>query len=84
VTCFDTFTTSPTPTAEGGNKKAPGYGEDDKGDGFPDVHNCYMIFEGDYVNLSSRQQKKECQEDFSVELVTPIYLDWLDHAITFN
>jgi hypothetical protein len=41
-----------------GNKKVPDCGDnDDKGDGFPDVHNCYIIFGGDTVNMSSRQRK---------------------------
>lgn len=39
------FYNKPDPSAEGGNKKAPGDG-DDKGDGFPDIHNWYMIFVG--------------------------------------
>jgi hypothetical protein len=48
------------PSAEGGNKKAPDGGDDnDKGDDFPDVHNRYMIFGGDTVNMSSRQRKQE-------------------------
>jgi hypothetical protein len=38
------FYNKPDPSAEGGNKKAPYDGDDDnKGDDFPDVHNCYMI-----------------------------------------
>jgi hypothetical protein len=69
------------PSTEGGNKKAPDDGEDNKGDGFPDVHNCYMIFGGEAANLSSRQRKQERQEVFSVEVATPIYLDWSDRAI---
>jgi hypothetical protein len=51
------FYNKPSPKAEGGNKKAPSNREEDKGDDFPDVHNCYMIFGGDVINLSSRQQK---------------------------
>jgi hypothetical protein len=43
-----------------------------------------MIFGGDTVNLSSRQRKQEHWEVFSVEVATPIYLDWLDRAITFD
>jgi hypothetical protein len=51
------FYNKPSPSAKGGNKKVPDGGDDNKDDGFPDVHNCYMIFEGDTVNLSSRQRK---------------------------
>ena len=53
------FYNKPDPSTEGGNKKAPSDGEDDKGDIFPNVHNCYMIFGSDAVNLSSKQRKKE-------------------------
>jgi hypothetical protein len=70
--------------AEGGSKKAPDNGDNDKGDGFPDVHNCYIIFGVDTVNLSSRQCKHERREVFLVEVATPFYLDWSDHDITFD
>jgi hypothetical protein len=43
-----------------------------------------MIFGGATVNLSLRQRKKEHEEVFSVEVATPVYLDWSDHAITFD
>jgi hypothetical protein len=33
----------PGPSAEEGKKKGPDDREDDKGEEFPDVHNCYMI-----------------------------------------
>jgi hypothetical protein len=36
------------------------------------------------MNLSTRQRKKEQREVFSIEVATPVYLDWSDHAITFN
>jgi hypothetical protein len=36
------------------------------------------------VNLSSRQWKQEHREVFSVEVAAPVYLDWSDHAITFD
>jgi hypothetical protein len=49
----------------GGNKKAPGDG-DDKGDDFPNVHNCYMILGGDVVNHSSKQRKQENWEVFQL------------------
>jgi hypothetical protein len=78
------FYNKPDPSAQGGNKKAHGDGENDKGDSFPDVHNRYMIFRGDTINLSSRQRKQEHLEVFLVEVATPIYLDWSDRAITFD
>jgi hypothetical protein len=43
-----------------------------------------MIFEGPTVNLSSRQQKQEHREVFSIEAVAPVYQDWSDRAITFD
>jgi hypothetical protein len=80
------FYNKPGPSTEGGNRKAPDAGDDDddKGDGFPSVHNYYMIFWGDTINMSSRQRKQEHREVFSVEAVTSVYLDWSDRAITFN
>jgi hypothetical protein len=79
------FYNKPDPSAEGGNKKTPDARyDDDKGDDFPDVHNCYMTFGGDTVNVSSRQRKQERREIFSVEVATPVNLDRSDRAITFD
>jgi hypothetical protein len=78
------FYNKPGSSAEGGNKKAPNGGDDNRSDGFPDVHNYYMILGGDTVNLSSRQLKQERREVFSVEVATSVYLDWSDRAITFD
>jgi hypothetical protein len=33
-------------------KKGPSDGDDDKGEEFPNIHNCYMIFWGPSVNFS--------------------------------
>jgi hypothetical protein len=55
------FYSKPDPLAEEGSKKGPRDGEDDKGEGFLDMHNCYLIFGGPTINLSSRQQKQECR-----------------------
>jgi hypothetical protein len=43
-----------------------------------------MILGRDTANLSSRQHKQEHREVFSVEVATPVYLDWSDHTITFD
>jgi hypothetical protein len=76
------FYNNPSPSTEGGNKKVPDCGDnDDNGGGFLDVHNCYMIFEGDTVNMSLRQHKQECREVFSVEVETPVYLDGSHHHL---
>jgi hypothetical protein len=79
------FYNKPDPSAKGENRKAVDAGDhDDKGDYFPDMHNCYMFFGGDTVNMSSRQCKQKHREVFSVEAMTPVYLDWLDRTVTFD
>jgi len=63
-------------------------GADDKGndkdDGFPEVHNVFMIFGGPSACLTTRQRKKEHREVFSVKVATPQYLNWSHEAITFD
>jgi hypothetical protein len=78
------FYNKPGPSAEGGNKKALDNREDDKGDGFPDVHNCYMIFWGGHRKPLFEAVQARMREVFSVEVATPVYLDWSDHTITFD
>ena len=51
--------------------KGAGDRDDDKDDGFPEVHNAFMIFGGPSACLTVRQRKKERQEVFSVEAATP-------------
>jgi hypothetical protein len=43
-----------------------------------------MIYGGPLMRLSIRQCKRECREVFSVQLVTPLFLDWSKLAITFD
>jgi hypothetical protein len=43
-----------------------------------------MIFSGQMVNLSARQQKQERLGVFFVEIATSVYLDWSDRAIPFD
>ena len=45
--------------------------DDDKDDGFPEVHNAFMIFGGPSACLTASQRKSECREVFSVEVATP-------------
>ena len=52
-------------------KKGAGDGDNDKDDGFPEVHNAFMIFGGPSMCLTARHRKKERQEVFSVEVATP-------------
>ena len=56
----------------------------DKDDGFPEVHNAFMIFGGPSACLTARQEKKERREVFSVKVATPRYLNWSREAITFD
>jgi hypothetical protein len=44
---------------------------DDKDEGFPEIHDCFMIYEGPSTRLSTWQRKQEHREVFSVQLATP-------------
>jgi hypothetical protein len=57
---------------------------DDKDEGFPEIHDCFMIYGGPSTHLSTRQRKWERREVFSVQIVTPLFLDWSEVAITFD
>jgi hypothetical protein len=57
---------------------------DDKDEGFSEIHDCFMIYGGPSMRLSIRQRKREHREVFSVQLVTPLFLDWSEVAITFD
>jgi hypothetical protein len=62
---------------------------DDKGgnkeeEGFPAVHNCYMIYSGPSTQLTSRQRKRECREVFVARTAVPQYLNWSSTPITFD
>ena len=52
-------------------QKGAGDRDDDKDDGFPEVHNAFMIFGGPSACLTARQQKRERREVFSVKVATP-------------
>ena len=65
-------------------KKDVGDRDNDRDDGFPEVHNAFMIFGGPSVCLTVRQRKKERREVFSVQVATPRYLNWSREAITFD
>jgi hypothetical protein len=43
-----------------------------------------MIYEGPSMRLSTLQHKRERREVFSVQLTTPLFLDWSEMAITFD
>jgi hypothetical protein len=65
------------------NKKEDPKG-DDKDEGFPKIHDCFMIYGGPLTRLSTRQRKRERREVFFVQLATPLFLDWSKVAITFD
>ena len=52
-------------------KKGAGDGDNDRDDGFPEVHNAFIIFGGPSACLMARQRKRERREVFSVEVATP-------------
>jgi hypothetical protein len=58
--------------------------EDDKGEEFPEVHGCFMIYGGQVANASARHRKQERREVCSVKVAAPVYLDWSDKPITFD
>jgi hypothetical protein len=58
------------------NKKEGGKEE------FPEVHNCFMIYDGQAANASARHRKQEHREVYLVKVATPVYLDWSDKPIT--
>jgi hypothetical protein len=57
---------------------------DDKDGGFPEIHDCFMIYGGPSTRLSTRQRKRERREVFSVQPTIPHFLDWSEVAISFD
>jgi hypothetical protein len=57
---------------------------DDKDERFPEIHDCFMIYGGPSTRLSTQQRKRERREVFSMQLATPLFLDWSKVAITFD
>jgi hypothetical protein len=58
-------------------KEDPKEKDDDKDEGFPEIHDCFMIYEGSSTRLSVRQHKRKRREVFSVLLATPFSLTGL-------
>jgi hypothetical protein len=58
--------------------------EGDKEEEFPEVHGCFMIYDGQGANASARHHKQERREVCSVKVAAPVYLDWSDKPITFD
>jgi hypothetical protein len=58
--------------------------EGDNEEEFPEVHNCFMIYDGQAANASARHRKQEHREVCLVKVAAPVYLDWSDKPITFD
>jgi hypothetical protein len=65
-------------------KEDPKEKDGDKDDGFPEIHDCFMIYGGPSMRLSTCQRKRERWEIFFVQLVTLLFLDWSETAIMFD
>jgi hypothetical protein len=65
-------------------KDDPKEKDDNKDEVFLEIHDCFMIYGGPSTCLSMRQRKREHREIFSIQLVTPLFLDWSKTTITFN
>jgi hypothetical protein len=63
------------PPAEGGRAHNDDKKEDHKAGEFPEVHDCFMIYGGQVVNVSARHHKQERREVYSVKVAAPVYLD---------
>jgi hypothetical protein len=58
--------------------------EDHKAAEFPEVHDCFIIYDGHVANASAQHRKQERREVYSVKVAVPVYLDWSDKPITFE
>jgi hypothetical protein len=72
------------PPAEDGKGHDNDKKEGGKEEGFPEVHNCFMIYGGQAANASARHRKQKRREVCSVKVAAPVYLDWSDKPITFD
>jgi hypothetical protein len=72
------------PSAEGGKDQGNNKKGGDKDEAFPEVHNCFMIYDGQVANASARHRKQERRKVCSVKVAASIYLDWSDKPITFD
>jgi len=59
-------------------------GDDKDDEGFPAVHDCYMIYGGPSMQLTARQRKRECRKVFVARMAVPQYLNWSNTPITFD
>jgi len=55
--------------------KSDDKGENKEDEGFPAVHDCYMIYGGPSTQLTTRQRKRERREVFAARMAVPKYLN---------
>jgi hypothetical protein len=72
------------PSAEGGKDQGNNKNAGDKEEEFPEVHICFMIYDGQVANASARRHKQEHREVCSVKVAVSVYLDSSDMPITFD
>jgi hypothetical protein len=72
------------PSTEDGKGQDNNKKEGDKAEEFPEVHDCFMIYDGQVANASTRHRKQERREVCSVKVAAPVYLDCSDKPITFD
>jgi hypothetical protein len=72
------------PSVEGGKDQGNNKKGGDKEEEFPEVRDCFMIYDGQVANASARHRKQERREVCSVKVAAPVYLDWSDKPITFD
>jgi hypothetical protein len=72
------------PPVEGGRATDNDKREGHKAEEFLEVHDCFMIYDGQVANALARHRKQERREVCSVKVATPVYLAWSDKPITFD
>jgi hypothetical protein len=72
------------PPAGDGKGRDDNKKEGDKEEKFPEVHDCFMIYDGQVAKASARHRKQERREVCSVKVAAPVYLDWSDKPISFD
>jgi hypothetical protein len=65
-------------------KEDPKKKDDDKDGRFPEIHDYFLIYGEPSTCLSTCQGKHEHRDIFSVQLATPLFLDWSETTITFD
>jgi len=56
-------------------EKSSDKGDDKEDEGFPAIHDCYMIYGRPSTQLTARQHKRERREVFAARMAVPQYLN---------